>query len=520
MRQTRFLIAAAFLYLAIAPGSLLAGIKDRPYSLHFSYGAAQPALNDSAQMWLVSQTYGGHFQYMISPQTGFVVAAAYSKIYNDSTSSSILKLDKARANRKWSNITASVGPKFYLNRRKGFAPFISMTADLAVWKISMMADDKPVLVLAKSDAVVDYSAWELGGTVGLGFEKLIDNRLGFSLEADFTYLTGVNTDFAQSVVNARSRGLFRIMAGLSLNFGGAPRSLLREWEGRDSYEPPSYARRVYLAEIDCLTGDTFFVDQSRTFAGEGFSPAQQPQILPEEDSDLDGIGDQFDKCPDTPEGALVNGDGCPHDADGDGVVDGVDNCPDTPRQARGDIDEYGCLSDTDRDDVPDYLDKCTDTPLGIGVDQGGCPFDADHDGVIDAVDRCRQTPPQVEVDDWGCPDYPSYFYTRILRVQSGGGMTRSPEIAATLDSIVALLKLFPEVTAAIFSFSDDEGPDEANLQQTQQRADAIKKYLVLQGITTGRLSAVGEGEAHPIDTNRTAAGRERNRRIEIEFRFP
>lgn len=520
MRRFHFLLVWGILCLWLLPVTLFAGIKDRPYSIRIAGGACQAALNDSAQMWLVSPAYSAQFQYMLSSQTGLVIAAAYSRLYNDSTSASALKFNKARANRKWSSLTIAAGPKFYWHQRRGFAPFIHLTADLAIWKITHAANNEPVLVTSRTNGTVEYSAWELGGTAGIGFEKLFDNRVGFIVEADFTYYTGVNTDFAQSVVDSRSRGLVSILAGLSVNFGGAPRSLLREWEGRSKHEPPSYARRVYIAELDEATGDTSYVDQSRSFAGDGFASASSSPSDSRSDTDLDGVDDLLDKCPETPEGALVDDAGCPQDADADGVLDGIDSCPDTPKLARGRIDEFGCPLDSDGDAVPDYQDSCPDTPSGFAVDSHGCSLDSDHDGVADAVDRCQSTPTTVAVDKQGCPDYPSYFYTRILRNLPDGEDYARTAAASDLDSIAMLLRQFPEVTATISAFTDDAGKREANVKLTQRKADLVKKYLMSCGIESSRLRAVGEGEDHPLDSNRSAAGRERNRRVEIEFRFP
>src|SRR5438093_1603837 len=59
--------------------------------------------------------------------------------------------------------------------------------------------------------------------------------------------------------------------------------------------------------------------------------------------------------------------------------------------------------DTDGDRVPDTKDKCPDTPLGATVDAQGCPHDSDGDGVLDGLDKCSDTPKGATVDGQGCP---------------------------------------------------------------------------------------------------------------------
>jgi hypothetical protein len=119
------------------------------------------------------------------------------------------------------------------------------------------------------------------------------------------------------------------------------------------------------------------------------------------DSDSDGVADNVDRCPNTPSGVHVDANGCPVDADGDGVADYQDRCPDTPRGAP--VDANGCPKDSDGDGVADYLDHCPDTPSGATVDANGCPIDSDHDGVADYMDRCPNTAPGTQVDANGCP---------------------------------------------------------------------------------------------------------------------
>lgn len=125
------------------------------------------------------------------------------------------------------------------------------------------------------------------------------------------------------------------------------------------------------------------------------------------DTDGDGILDLRDRCPDTPQGALVDKhDGCPWDIDGDGTMEGLDQCASTPQGWP--VDDKGCPLDTDADAVPDGSDGCADTPRGAVVDSRGCPADSDRDGIFDGVDRCPATPIGAIVDGAdsatpGCP---------------------------------------------------------------------------------------------------------------------
>ena len=123
---------------------------------------------------------------------------------------------------------------------------------------------------------------------------------------------------------------------------------------------------------------------------------------PPQDSDGDGVPDKADRCPNTPQGAIVDARGCPIDSDNDGVPDGLDKCPNTPSGVQ--VDALGCPVDSDQDGVPDYLDRCVNTPAGVQVDANGCPVDSDGDGVADYLDRCPNTPANARpVDANGCP---------------------------------------------------------------------------------------------------------------------
>ncbi len=83
------------------------------------------------------------------------------------------------------------------------------------------------------------------------------------------------------------------------------------------------------------------------------------------------------------------------------------------------------------------------------------------------------------------------------------------------DNLKAVMDKHPEIKVTVTGHTDNVGKDAANLKLSQNRADNIKKMLVLKGIAADRITAIGKGESEPVETNSTPEGRAKNRRIEI-----
>jgi outer membrane protein OmpA-like peptidoglycan-associated protein len=242
------------------------------------------------------------------------------------------------------------------------------------------------------------------------------------------------------------------------------------------------------------------------------------------DADHDGVVDGIDQCPNTPAGATVDAKGCPTDSDKDGVLDGIDQCPNTPAGAT--VDAKGCPTDSDKDGVFDGIDQCPGTPAGAQVDARGCVVhhDQDNDGVPDSMDKCPNTRPGQQVDAVGCPI--------LFKVEAGkpvaplilkgvnfktNSSRLTPESYAVLDQVAASLVAHPEVRIEISGHTDATGSHKHNMELSLARAISVRTYLASKGVAPGRMVAKGYGPDRPIATNRTAAGRAQNRRVELQL---
>ncbi|MDJ0781055.1 MAG: OmpA family protein [Desulfosarcinaceae bacterium] len=209
------------------------------------------------------------------------------------------------------------------------------------------------------------------------------------------------------------------------------------------------------------------------------------------DSDGDGVADAMDQCAGTPAGVMVDGNGCPVDTDGDGVADYLDKCPDTPAGAA--VDGNGCPVDTDGDGVADYLDKCPGTPAGMIVDAEGCP-------------KATKSAKVTAAGTW------LYEDIRFANGKADLAASSTP----VLQEIATAMKANPEVRVEIQGHTDSRGSLAFNERLSQQRADAVRNYLIDQGIAPERMTARGYGPHRPIADNDTADGRAQNRRVELK----
>ncbi|MCZ8020406.1 MAG: OmpA family protein [Cyclobacteriaceae bacterium] len=232
------------------------------------------------------------------------------------------------------------------------------------------------------------------------------------------------------------------------------------------------------------------------------------------DKDNDGIADKDDRCPD------VYGTnrffGCP-DSDNDGVEDKLDKCPN-----QAGLDTFKGCPDSDGDGVEDALDKCTDTAKGTQVDETGCPRDTDGDTIVDKDDECPTLAGTKSNN--GCPEIKpevKQLFNKALQgiqFETGSAVIKKTSYPI-MNAISKVMVDNASYKLLISGHTDNVGSDETNMTLSKNRADAVAKYLITQGIDPLRISSFGFGETKPVDVNTSVAGRTRNRRVEFKVEF-
>jgi len=296
--------------------------------------------------------------------------------------------------------------------------------------------------------------------------------------------------FGFGVAYALSKGKFDVVGEV---FGAVPLG------DKENYQPLEalLGLKVYLARNSFLS----LGGGRGLIPGKGGSPDAramigivfEPNIG---DRDGDGILDNVDKCPDDPEDfdQFEDEDGCPDpDNDQDGILDVDDLCPNDPEDKDGFEDEDGCPDlDNDKDRILDKDDKCPNEPETYNGtdDEDGCP------------DRGRVvvTDTAIEILDMVYFEYNK----AIIKSQS----------FPILDAVAATLQGNPSIQLIeVQGHTDERGNDAYNLDLSDRRAAAVKKYLIDKGVDEKRLESQGYGETQPIDRNHNEAAWAKNRRV-------
>ncbi|MBC7399383.1 MAG: OmpA family protein [Mucilaginibacter sp.] len=159
-------------------------------------------------------------------------------------------------------------------------------------------------------------------------------------------------------------------------------------------------------------------------------------------------------------------------------------------------------TDSDGDGVSDFFDKCPGTPSGVKVDGSGCPLT-----VVLApapVTKVFITEEDRKIVKEAIRNLEFDFGKATIRAHSFPSLNR-----------VAQLLIDKNFSLKLAGHTDNVGSNDANMKLSKARAESVKSYLVSKGANASSVEATGYGETQPIATNKTAKGRQINRRVEF-----
>ncbi len=188
-----------------------------------------------------------------------------------------------------------------------------------------------------------------------------------------------------------------------------------------------------------------------------------------------------------------------------------------PRAESPDSGSIGVVAtagdDSDGDGVSDSADLCPGTPTGTVVDSTGCAVQA-RQGLSDTSRECRAPVLDETVDEHGCAVNRAVVLKNVNFEFDSDILTTEAE--RVLDDVAQVLKGMPGTVVEIAGHTSDEGDEYYNIDLSQRRAAAVRRYLIDAGVDASRLKARGYGGNAPLTGNDSFSGRRQNRRVEVK----
>lgn len=363
-------------------------------------------------------------------------------------------------------------------------------------------------VPGNTDPNVKKSGWSAFAPGGAGVQIRIDDHTSFEVSGGLNYAFSdrLNTITQNSQINAsKNDAYWSFLAGLTV---------VSESGSADPDHDGLTNRQEKELGTDKNNPDS---DGDGLNDGDEFTTHKTDPL--KADSDGDGLkdGEEITTFRTDPNKA---------DSDGDGLSDGDEALKYRTDPLKADTDADGL---NDGDEVTRYrTDPMKADSDGDGLNDGEevstyrtDPLKADTDGgtINDGQEVANRTNPLDASDD-----VPK---KKEIKVEVGkaivlegivfrtGSAAIEPSSEEILEQAFNTLDQNKDITVEIRGYTDNVGSRAANLRLSQRRADAVKAWLVKKGIAAARITTKGYGPDNPIADNKTAEGRQKNRRIEF-----
>jgi len=171
--------------------------------------------------------------------------------------------------------------------------------------------------------------------------------------------------------------------------------------------------------------------------------------------------------------------------------------------------------------APEGSDKAGEPTASEGVGAGTAEvaalqtMDADEDGVSDNIDLCPETQHDIAVDPTGCAAGVAINLEGVNFLYNSHELT--DKARHILDRVADVIIQQPRLRLEVAGHTDATGDPTYNQGLSMQRAEAVRNYLVAQGVNPKHIGATGYGGQRPIADNTTSEGLRKNRRVELRI---
>lgn len=340
---------------------------------------------------------------------------------------------------------------------------------------------------------------------GYGFMAVRTDSMQLANDADQSYDWGLGAHYALNdsmalrfdarhvIVPDRSKdgatSNFELAAGLTWSFGGGRSSSSSIASAPSTVTPstsdPAIAAAPSAAAVPSTAPPTAASASAPPSPAIAAAPAAAPSPTSKAPAASKAPAPAVTTGPAPASAAKPAPTAAEQDPDGDGIFGAKDGCPLEAEDKDGFRDDDGCPEpDNDLDGIGDSIDRCaTDAETINGYADGdGCP-DPYH------------------------PDLPAVAFAK-------GSSNFTAESAALLDKAFQTLQSHPVFRVELGGHSSS---DESNRTLSLRRAEAVKDYLIRRGISAERLRVLGYRGGQPLATDKSSAGRAKNRRVELKL---
>ncbi len=520
------------LLLIFPAGQLQAADMAGKWALSLHGGAYKLCLTDHSDIWTVGLLGNAELKYGVSSNWMLGAEGSFMQTYladltdDEREDGAGLTTKNVKEGPRQRDYVAGLLAQYHFMPDASWSPFLTLGTGMYVWNwtnkdMENLVSWDPALYSAQippDDKTGNYyhlKDQELYGMVGLGFECFPKDVVSFEVGGKFRYLTHLFTSFTddKDIVGTGEneldlpKGVIEVYAGLSFLFGGAapmpldctasavpkngPPPLTTQFEGNASGGRVPYAYNWDFGDGSSSTEPS----PNHTYRNPGTYTARltvtdsKGRVSPERTATITVA------CPPLtctasvePASGMV-----PFMAGFGASVTG--GCP--PYTYSWDFGEGGSSSDQS----PSYrVEKEGDFTAQLTVtDSRGnaCSKSVAYSAAAEFIPTAEKPLVLKGVN-----------FASAKAVLIGD----SEQI---LDRVAASLIDHPDVRIEVAGHTDSQGSDAYNLKLSQQRADAVRSYLIEKGVAADRLVAKGYGETKPIADNGTPEGRAENRRVEL-----